>query len=137
MKRQYKYEESDTQIECVQWCDYYFNARHRDFLMKVEDKNGRITEVAPLVHCPNHQGKNVRATMRLRRMGQKSGFPDLELQIARGGYRGLFIEMKSNTGRLSANQKHNRNYLEKQGKWVLCRTLGEFQDAVIDYMGLE
>lgn len=46
--------------------------------------------------------------------GMNAGFPDLELPAARHGYHGLYIEMKSEKGRLSEDQKIWVDYLKSE-----------------------
>ena len=53
-------------------------------------------------------------------MGVKSGIPDLCLPVARAGFHGLYIEMKSEKGRVSENQKF----------WIENLTVQGFQTAV-------
>lgn len=48
----------------------------------------------PVFHIPN-EGKRSKATAaRMKRLGLRSGVPDLFVPIARGEYHGLFVEMK-------------------------------------------
>lgn len=46
--------------------------------------------------------------------GMNAGFPDLELPASRRGYHGLYIEMKSDKGRLSKDQKEWQEYLKSE-----------------------
>ena len=43
--------------------------------------------------------------IRNRQMGVRSGVPDLMLPVPMNGYHGMFIEMKTKTGRVSQQQK--------------------------------
>lgn len=52
----------------------------------------------PVVHIPNEGKRTVTGGARLKRAGMRPGFPDLFFPIARGGYHGLFIEMKRRAG---------------------------------------
>lgn len=61
-------------------------------------------ELEWLHHVPNG-GKRDRATAaRLKAEGVKAGVPDIVLPVARGGYFGLYIELKVDGGKTSANQ---------------------------------
>ena len=51
----------------------------------------------------------------LKAEGFRPGVCDLFFPSARGGYFGMFIEMKTKTGRLSENQKEFIAGVEKQG----------------------
>lgn len=53
--------------------------------------------------------------MNLKREGVKSGVPDLCLAVARGGYHGLYIEMKRKGQTTSDNQKKWIAGLKVQG----------------------
>lgn len=136
-KRKYNYEESDLQIACVEWCDLQFVFKYKEHLVKQEDKDGNIRKVAPLVATPNERQTTPHGGKRMKMMGRRAGFPDLELKVPRGDNSALYIEMKSKTGTMSKNQKHFRDYLETIGKYVVCRSVKEFQDAVIDYMEIK
>ena len=66
-------------------------------------------------HCTPQQGKN------LQRMGVKRGVPDLCLPVPRGAYHGLFIEMKTETGTATGDQKWWGDQLKDQGyMWAVC-----------------
>lgn len=55
----------------------------------------------------------------LKSEGVLAGVPDLFLMVAKGSYHGLFVEMKSLTGRLSQSQKDFKIEAEKQGYLVI------------------
>ena len=66
-------------------------------------------------HCTPQQGKN------LQRMGVKRGVPDLCLPVPRGQYNGLFIEMKTESGRTTDDQEWWGERLLAQGyMWEVC-----------------
>lgn len=59
---------------------------------------------------------------RLRREGVKKGVPDLFLPAPRQGSHGLYIELKTATGRVSVEQLEMMQFLDGQGYTVkLCR----------------
>lgn len=47
-----------------------------------------------LIHIPNGGKRNRREAARLRRMGVRAGIPDYFLHLPRGGWCGLWIELK-------------------------------------------
>lgn len=51
----------------------------------------------------------------LKAEGMRPGAPDLVIPSARGGYFGVFLEMKTKTGKLSENQEQFIVEAEKQG----------------------
>ena len=58
-----------------------------------------------LFHIPNESIGGQGWIVRNRQMGVKSGVPDLFYPVPMHGYHGLFIEMKTEKGRLSKEQK--------------------------------
>lgn len=57
-----------------------------------------------------------------REPGIKAGVPDLFLPVARGGYHGLFVEMKALKGRVRPEQVKWHKLLEAQGYCVrVCK----------------
>lgn len=90
-----------------------------------------------LHHSPNGGKRNLREAVRLKAQGLMSGYPDLHLFVARRGYHGLFIEMKSPKGRLSENQKIVIARLVEQGHRVtVCNSFESAKDEIIWYLGL-
>lgn len=51
-------------------------------------------ELALLYHIPNGGKRDAKTATILKRQGVKAGVPDLHLPVARGGYHGLYIELK-------------------------------------------
>lgn len=78
--------------------------------------SGRWPELAMLYHVPN-EGKRTRATgARMRAEGLRAGVPDVNLDVARGGYHGLRIEFKRRRGgRVSPEQRDWLDALRAQG----------------------
>ena len=58
---------------------------------------------------------------RLRSEGVRSGVPDLDLPVARRGYHGLRIEMKTIDGKVSSQQKWWLDELTAQGYLAVVR----------------
>lgn len=76
--------EDQIQEAVVEWCD----------LMRI-----------PIVHIPNEGKRSAAYAAKMKRMGLRNGFPDLFVTEARGGFHGLFIELKAEGGRTSPDQK--------------------------------
>ena len=88
-----------------------------------------------MFHIPNETTEGVRWVIRNRQLGVKSGVPDLMLPIPAGPYHGLFIEMKSKTGRASENQKRWIQALTDLGyKAVICKGWIEARDVIVEYL---
>ena len=63
-------------------------------------------ELVLLYHVANGGKRGKREAAKLKRMGVKTGVPDLHLPVARGGFHGLYVEMKRlDGGRVSTEQK--------------------------------
>jgi hypothetical protein len=88
-----------------------------------------------LHHSPNGGKRNAIEAAKFKAMGVRSGFPDLILCVARGGYHGLFVELKTAKGRQTDSQKYFQKALEAQGyKYVVVRSIDEFRRIVTQYM---
>ena len=89
-----------------------------------------------LVHVPNQAGGNPRTGMHLRKMGVRKGVPDyILLSPNKQGKHGLFLEMKSATGKLSPEQVNMAATLSAQGYSVItCRSAMEARDAIENYI---
>lgn len=75
----------------------------------------RWPELALLFHIPNGGTRDAVEGRHLKQQGVRSGVPDLCLPVPSGRYHGLFIELKTETGRASVNQKWWIERLEAAG----------------------
>lgn len=88
-----------------------------------------------LYHIANEGSGSVARGRLLKNMGVRAGFPDLGLCVARGGFLGLFIEMKRKTGRLTDEQKAFHADLRAQGYRVeTCYGADQAIDTITNYM---
>lgn len=86
-------------------------------------------------------GNNVRRARQmsvLKSTGLLPGCPDIAIPLPRGGYSGLFIELKRRKGgKVSVNQKNCLEALTQAGnKAVVCRGCDEAIKAIEDYLCL-
>ena len=99
-------------------------ARHQAAVIKWSQQPAvrkRWPELALLHHVPNGGSRDAIEGKHLKLQGVKPGVPDLCLPVARGGYHGLYIEMKNETGRTSAEQDWWGEHLLSQGyMWEVC-----------------
>jgi len=112
--------ESDLQKVCVSW----FRAQYPSHAMM-------------LFAVPNGGARSRTEAAIMKAEGVTAGVSDLILLEPRGGYGSLCIEMKTRDkdSRQRPSQKTWQEATEKAGnKYVLCRSLKEFQDAVRSYM---
>ena len=87
-------------------------------------------------HIPNGGLRSVTEAVRFKRTGVKAGVPDLFLPVPRGGFHGLFIELKRRKGgRVSDEQKAWIEALEKQMyRAVVCNGSEEACDMLYKYL---
>ena len=93
-------------------------------------------ELRLLHHIPNGGSRNAREAHNLRMQGVKAGIPDIFLPVARGGWHGLYIEMKRRKGgRLSDEQAAMLEALREQGycAWV-CKGANDAIDLITEYL---
>lgn len=90
--------------------------------------SGIYPELTLMFHIPNGGHRNKATAAKLKAAGVKAGVPDLFLPVAKGGYFGLFIELKrADGGVVSSAQKEYIAALEKQG--YLCAVAHGFDEA--------
>ena len=81
----------------------------------------RWPELALLHHIKNETTGGAAELAADKAMGVKKGVPDLCLPVARGGFHGLYIEMKTPSGKASAAQRWWVTRLTEQGyRAVVC-----------------
>lgn len=93
-------------------------------------------EVRMLYHVPN-EGKRSKANgARLKSEGLRAGVPDINLDVARGEYHGLRIEMKRRRGgRVSPEQAAWLEALREQGyAAIVAHGWEEAADAIEKYL---
>ena len=96
---------------------------------------GKYPELKLLYHCPNGGSRNKIEAARLKAQGVRAGIPDLFLPVARSGYYGLYLELKSAKGRLQDTQKAWLNELSQQGyKTAVCFSFDAARDTIINYL---
>lgn len=84
---------------------------------------------------PNGGQRNIQTAARLKAEGVTSGVADLLLLVAKHGFHGLCIEVKTIVGRQSENQKAWQHTIEAQGyKYEIVRSLDDFADLMRWYL---
>lgn len=99
-------------------------------------QSGRFPELALLYHVPNGGSRKKAEAGRFRAEGVKAGVPDLCLPVARGGFHGLYIELKRQKGsKTSDDQKRWLSELGKQGYFTaLCKGWEDAAKVITDYL---
>lgn len=87
-------------------------------------------------HPPNGGVSSARQKSKFKLAGTKSGYPDMMLDIARGGYHGLRIELKRLKGGIvSPLQKERLAMLNDENYYaVVCRGFDESIEVIQQYM---
>lgn len=110
--------ESQIQKDCVRW----FRARYE--------------QLNPLFFAvPNGGARNAWTAKIMKDEGVRAGVADLILLIPKHGYASLLIEMKTPDGKQQDSQKEfERVATEFKNKYVVCRSLSDFQKVVMWYI---
>ena len=93
-------------------------------------------------HSPNEGMRKVQFKMKLKSMGTRFGWPDLEIfapahETITSKNETLFIELKLNKGKLSPNQVSIRDSLISAGfPWALCRSVEEVETFLGEHIKL-
>lgn len=97
---------------------------------------GKYPELDLLHHIPNGGKRSKSEAARFKVQGVKAGVPDICLPCARGGYHGLYIELKrTKGGKLSAAQKEWIDALNEQGyKAAVCYGFDEAKEIITEYL---
>lgn len=92
-------------------------------------------ELALLYHIPNGGHRSKIAASRLKKEGVKAGVPDVFLPVSRGGFHGLYIEMKAAGGRPSTEQVRWLDDLASQGYMaVICYGYEAAKSTIENYL---
>lgn len=122
--------EADDQAALFRWAEH-FKAKYPE----LEFLNGSLNGV-PLSLVQAGKAKAA---------GMKKGFPDINLPVARGGYHGLFIELKIKPYRnhknkmvyptTSKEQKHWLFWLTQHGyRAVVCKGFDAAVEEILAYL---
>lgn len=115
-----KHNESTIQQQIIEWCEW---------------NKGKYPCLAFIHHSPNGGKRNIREAARFKKEGVKAGFPDLFLPYTSNKYSGLFVEVKTEKGRMSESQKKWEKHLGEAGyKFVVCRSLDDFIKVIKEYL---
>jgi len=126
--------EDDEQMAVIEWASnfVYFDGEPLSEFIHHSPNGGKRetkTNAAGQTYCPEG--------IRLKKMGTKKGFPDLEIFMPRGGYFGLYIEMKVKGGSVSAEQRAIHKRMAKMGYYTaVCFGSVETINLIKKYMAL-
>lgn len=118
-KKKIGHPEDDLQASCIEW----FDLRYRPFAQL-------------LFAIPNGGCRNVREARRLKAMGVRAGVLDLFLSVPRGGFHGMYLELKAGKNRMSPEQrKFKEAVLERDYSVHEIRTIEQFVEITNWYLG--
>lgn len=111
-------EEDRLQIACVKW----FDLQYPEYRLLLH-------------HSPNGSNKSKAAAGIFKAMGERAGFPDLILLLARHNYNALAIEMKTHKGYQSPGQKEWQQVAISNGiKYEVVREFDSFMQIINEYL---
>lgn len=113
--------EAAEQAAVFEWAEYHI---------------GKHPELAYMFHPPNGGSRHAAEAANLKRQGVRSGVPDICLPVPRGGFHGLWIELKRDKyGKLSEPQRDYIRFLSDQGyKAGVCYGADEAIRAIEKYL---
>lgn len=113
--------------------EHYSQVRVMDWLYR------NMRYVYDHTHATPNGGARSKATASaLQAEGLKKGYPDLSIDLARGGYHGMRIEMKYGSNRLTTEQVEWMVRLSEAGYYCLeARSFDEAISAIKGYVGLD
>lgn len=113
-------------------------AKEQEFLFRWAEDMAALkwSELRLMYHVPNGGSRNKIEAANLKRQGVKAGVPDVCLPVPRGGYHGLYIEMKRRRGSvLSQDQREYIEALRQQGYRVeVCKGFHPAADLIEEYL---
>ncbi len=119
--------EHDEQTAVIQWARMN-EGRHPALIWLHSSLNGIVIPAEPKTRA--------RIINRMKAEGMKRGIPDLFLPCSKRGYHGLYIEMKTEEGRLTPEQKDFLAYAEAAGYLdLVCRGADEAIEQIEWYLG--
>ena len=112
------------------------DAEQRTIFAWAELQKAAMPELAMLYAIPNGGKRAIKTAVALKQQGVKAGVPDMCLPVARGGYHGLYIELKRQKGgTVSETQKSWITALAEQGyKAVVCKGADEAIGTIKEYL---
>ncbi len=113
-----KHLEEKLQIECVKWFDYQY-PQYRSLLF----------------HIPNGGKRSPSEAARFKRMGVRAGVSDLFLSVPNRDFHGMFIEMKSEKGKVTESQDAFLMAVHVNGYYVaIVNDFDTFKSVIETYL---
>lgn len=114
-------------------------AEEQELVIKWADMmKGAHPELEKLLHIPNGGSRHPAEGAHLKRLGVRAGVPDLLLPYPVGDHHGLWIELKSASGRPTAVQRDWILWLREQGYCAyICRGHEAAIRCICQYLDIE
>jgi hypothetical protein len=122
------YREQALQIQCVSWFDRQY-PKLQKYLMHIPNGGSRA-------HKINKYGRQYSPeAQRFKLMGVRAGVSDLLLAYPNVDSHGLWIEIKSEGGKLTENQKEFLNAMGAINyKYAICDKFESFVETISNYL---
>lgn len=89
-------------------------------------------------HIPQGGKRDSREAMSLKQQGVKAGILDIALDVARGGYHGLKLELKKPDGKIPKPSAEQASYIEFcEGQGYCCLVSNDFEhvkSVILSYL---
>lgn len=100
-----------------------------------EAMSGKYPCLRLMYHVPNGGHRSAAVAGKLKAEGVKAGVPDICLPSARGGYHGLYIELKAGKNKATKEQEEWLSALNAEGyKAVVCRGWVRASEEIKNYL---
>ena len=102
-------------------------------------QSGRYPELKLLYHIPNEGFRSPATGARLRAEGLRRGVPDICLPAARGGYHGLYIELKRTKGGVASAEQLGWLVALREAGYAatICRGWDDARRRILEYLDLD
>ncbi len=101
-------------------------------------QRGKYPKLDDMFHIANGGYRDPREAANLKRQGVKAGVPDICLPVARGGYHGLYIELKYGKNKPTLEQQVWLGRLLRNGyEAKVCYGWEQAKNEIIKYLNLE
>ncbi|MDC5753572.1 VRR-NUC domain-containing protein [Vibrio europaeus] len=114
------------------------NQEHYEQVRLFDDVERHYPEIYEMLAAiPNGGIRDDKTASNMRAEGQKRGYPDITLDVPRGIYPALKVEMKSSIGSVRTEQKDWHGRLRRHGNCVVvCYGYEAAKAAVLEYWNL-
>ena len=90
-----------------------------------------------MYHIPNEGKRSAATGAKMKRMGLRPGVSDICLPVARGGFHGLYIELKAVGGKPTATQLRFLDGVRREGYFAaLCVGHESAEKTILGYLEL-